>query len=115
MNMSILQLQDVLQAQQAPLTGEQKEVIQRHPETSAALLRERGVSDEIWLNAVLCHHEAIDGSGYPQGSKGDAIPMPAQLVSLADVYCARISNREYRRGRNASRICKYYSSHKDDY
>lgn len=96
MNLSILQLQDDLQAQQAPLSAGQREVIHKHPEESAQLLRERGVTDEIWLRAVLSHHEAVDGSGYLHGRKGDEIPLPAQLLSLADVYCARISSRDYR-------------------
>jgi HD-GYP domain-containing protein (c-di-GMP phosphodiesterase class II) len=96
MNISILRLQDKLQAQQEPLTPEQHAVIQNHPEASAALLRERGVTDELWLEAVLSHHEAIDGSGYKHGRRGDQIPVPAQLVSLADIYCARISSRSYR-------------------
>ena len=98
MNATTLQLQDVLQGQQCALTGEQRDVIQRHPIASAAWLRELGITDEVWIQAVLCHHEAIDGTGYPQGRRGDEIPLAAQLVSLADVYCARISNRLYRRG-----------------
>jgi HD-GYP domain-containing protein (c-di-GMP phosphodiesterase class II) len=98
MNLSILQLQDQLQDQSHPLSDRQREVIQAHPASSAALLRERGITDEVWLNAVLCHHEAIDGTGYPKALAGEAIPAAAQLVSLADVYCARISGRNYRRG-----------------
>jgi HD-GYP domain-containing protein (c-di-GMP phosphodiesterase class II) len=96
MNISVLQLQDSLQAQREPLTPEQHAVIQNHPEASAAVLREHGVTDEFWLQAVLSHHEAIDGSGYKHGRSGDQIPVPAQLVSLADIYCARISSRSYR-------------------
>ena len=96
MNLSILQLQDDLQAQQAPLSAGQRQVIHQHPEESEALLRTRGVTDEVWLRAVLSHHEAVDGSGYLHGRKGDEIPLPAQLLSLADVYCARISSRDYR-------------------
>jgi HD-GYP domain-containing protein (c-di-GMP phosphodiesterase class II) len=96
MNLSILQLQDDLQAQQAPLSAGQREVIHKHPEESVQLLRERGVTDELWLNAVLSHHEAIDGTGYVYGRKGDDIPVASQLLSLADVYCARISSRDYR-------------------
>lgn len=97
MNVSILQLQDDLQAQQGPLTRDQREIIQRHPEASVDLLCERGVTDEAWIGAVLSHHEAVDGSGYGLAKKGDEISLPSQLVSLADVYCARISSREYRR------------------
>jgi HD-GYP domain-containing protein (c-di-GMP phosphodiesterase class II) len=96
MNISILYLQDSLQAQREPLTAEQQAVIQNHPEASAALLREHGVLDDFWLQAVMSHHEAIDGSGYKHGRTGDQIPVPAQLVSLADIYCARISSRSYR-------------------
>jgi HD-GYP domain-containing protein (c-di-GMP phosphodiesterase class II) len=96
MNISILHLQDSLQLQREPLTPEQHTVIQNHPEASAAVLREFGVKDELWLQAVMSHHEAIDGSGYKQGRTGDQIPVPAQLLSLADIYCARISSRSYR-------------------
>jgi HD-GYP domain-containing protein (c-di-GMP phosphodiesterase class II) len=96
MNMSIMALQDDLQAQKEPLSVEQREIIRLHPEQSAALLRERGVTDEKWLGAALAHHEAIDGTGYYLGKKGDDIPLAAQVVSLADVYCARISSRDYR-------------------
>ena len=96
MNLSVLELQDELQAQREPLSREQHATIQSHPEASEAALRARGVEDELWLQAVLSHHEAIDGSGYRHGRKGDQIPVPAQLVSLADIYCARISSRSYR-------------------
>ena len=42
------------------------------------------------------HHEKWDGSGYPQGLKGDAIPLSARLMALADVYDALISKRVYK-------------------
>jgi HD-GYP domain-containing protein (c-di-GMP phosphodiesterase class II) len=95
MNISMLDLQDILQAQEAPLTELQRELIKKHPEASTEFLRGCGVTDELWLEVVLSHHEAIDGSGY-KGTRGDAISLPAQLVSLADIYCARISSRDYR-------------------
>ena len=96
MNVSILKLMDDLQAQKEPLTDAQREKIRRHPDDSVKVLREYGVADELWLGAMLSHHEAIDGSGYREGRKGDDIPLAAQLVSLADIYCARISSRDYR-------------------
>ncbi len=45
---------------------------------------------------VLHHHEAYDGSGYPQGLKGDEIPLAARIVSVSDSYCAMISKRSYK-------------------
>jgi HD-GYP domain-containing protein (c-di-GMP phosphodiesterase class II) len=97
MNLSILDLQDSLQGQKEPLSTEQREVIERHPADSVALLRARGVTDDVWLEAVMSHHEAIDGSGYGRRKRGEEIPLSAQLVSLSDIYCARISTRQYRR------------------
>ena len=45
---------------------------------------------------ALSHHEKWDGSGYPQGLKGDAIPMSARFMAVADVYDALISQRVYK-------------------
>ena len=45
---------------------------------------------------VYTHHEWWDGSGYPQGLKGDQIPIAGRLMALVDVYDALISNRIYR-------------------
>lgn len=53
---------------------------------------------EIAKQIVYCHHEKWDGSGYPQGLVGDAIPIPARLMALADVYDALISKRVYKDG-----------------
>ncbi len=46
---------------------------------------------------VLCHHERIDGKGYPKGLKGDEIPIIARIISVADAYEAMISDRSYRK------------------
>jgi putative two-component system response regulator len=53
---------------------------------------------EIAKQIVYSHHEKWDGSGYPQGLSGDAIPIPARLMALADVYDALISRRVYKSG-----------------
>jgi putative two-component system response regulator len=53
---------------------------------------------EIAKVIVYSHHEKWDGSGYPQGLAGDAIPIPARLMALADVYDALISRRVYKAG-----------------
>lgn len=48
------------------------------------------------LPAILYHHERIDGKGYPAGLKGDAIPLLARIIAVADVYDAITSVRAYR-------------------
>lgn len=52
---------------------------------------------DMLKNIVLCHHEAMDGSGYPQGLAGDAIPLEARIVSVADVFDALTSARPYKK------------------
>lgn len=96
MNLAMLNLQDQLQTQAKPLTWEQKSAVHSHPERSVELLRAAGVTHEGWLTTVLQHHESIDGKGYPFGLQADEISLPAQLVYLADFYCAKLVNRDYR-------------------
>ena len=47
-------------------------------------------------NIVACHHEALDGSGYPRGLKGDQIPLEARIVTIADIFDALTSRRPYK-------------------
>jgi HD-GYP domain-containing protein (c-di-GMP phosphodiesterase class II) len=96
MNLSVVELQDALYRQQGPLSSEQRDTLRLHPAASAQALRRHGIDDPVWLQTVEQHHEARDGSGYPAGLKGDAICREAQVVSLADRYCALVSERAYR-------------------
>jgi HD-GYP domain-containing protein (c-di-GMP phosphodiesterase class II) len=45
---------------------------------------------------IRCHHERLDGSGYPQGLRGEDVPLLAQIVGICDVFDALTSNRPYR-------------------
>jgi putative two-component system response regulator len=45
---------------------------------------------------IRCHHERLDGSGYPDGLRGDRIPLVAQIIGIADVYDAITSERPYK-------------------
>ncbi|MBL8658853.1 MAG: HD domain-containing protein [Rhodospirillales bacterium] len=51
---------------------------------------------DILRNIVRCHHEAFDGSGYPAGLKGDAIPLEARIVTVGDVFDALTTRRHYK-------------------
>ena len=93
MNLSMLDLQATMAAQDTPPTRKQLEQIRAHPEASAAMLQGAGVDDETWLATVRGHHERLGGAGYPQGHE----PTPeARVLRAADVYMAKISAREKR-------------------
>ena len=94
MNIATLPLQGRLAAQGISITPEQQVIVRAHPEQGAGLLRAAGVVDPEWLDAVLQHHEHLDGSGYPAGIT-DIGPL-AQALRLADVFLAKISPRAMR-------------------
>jgi len=81
-----------------PLNEEEFREIKRHPERSAEIIRPlfRRASDEQIVLAVYHHHERIDGSGYPSGLAGEAIPLLARVLAVCDVWDALRSDRVYR-------------------
>lgn len=98
MNIGMRALQNDLYSQAAPLTEEQKAAVLAHPVVGADELKSLGVPDTAWLSTVAQHHELLDGSGYPGGLSGEQVSEFAQVVGLADRYCAMISERAYRPG-----------------
>ena len=79
------------------LTNEEYEVIKTHPNVGARLLADHPLAEMV-REAVLMHHETPDGRGYPQSLTGEAIPLVARIVGLADAFDAMTSTRPYRRG-----------------
>jgi putative nucleotidyltransferase with HDIG domain len=77
------------------LTDAEMQVIQRHPGEGDALLRELGYPEQI-RRGVRGHHERLDGSGYPDGLRGDAIDLETRILAVADVWDALVSPRVYR-------------------
>ncbi|MDZ5458590.1 response regulator [Azohydromonas lata] len=94
-----------------PLTAEEWAVMKTHAALGAAAI-DRAVDDlhepvEFLAYArqiALHHHERWDGSGYPEGLAGDAIPLAARLMALADVFDALISRRVYKAPMPAERV-----------
>ncbi len=96
MNIAMIDLQKTLYFQREPLSETQSVEVKTHPERSADFLEKCGVRDDAWLNAVFQHHELLDGSGYPMSLKGTDIVQLARIVTIGDMYSAKIANRAYR-------------------
>lgn len=77
------------------LTNDEFEKIKKHPEIGAAILDPVEFPWPV-LPVVKYHHEKWDGTGYPEGLKGEDIPFLARILSVADVYDALTSTRSYR-------------------
>ena len=77
------------------LTDEEFAKVRKHPEVGAAILEEVNFPWPV-LPVVRSHHERWDGTGYPDGLKGEAIPLTARILAVADVYDALTSSRAYR-------------------
>lgn len=82
------------------LTDEEFEAMKQHTVIGYQMLSDLGFQDEplvkVSREITRWHHERYDGRGYPDGLKGDEIPLSAQIVSLADVYDALTSERVYK-------------------
>ncbi|MFT4241086.1 MAG: phosphohydrolase [Acidovorax sp.] len=92
MNIAMTGLQDQLALQKEPLTAAQIAAVENHAAHSEALLRDLGVADPEWLEAVRCHHHRAPG---PLAKKTPAQQM-ARLIQRADIFGARIAPRAAR-------------------
>ncbi|MFV1978148.1 MAG: HD-GYP domain-containing protein [Myxococcota bacterium] len=87
---------DVLYKPEA-LTPQELEAMRRHPRIAADILATVPGSRKI-AEIVRAHHEYLDGSGYPDGLRGPAIPIETRIVTVADIFCAVTDDRAYHRG-----------------
>ena len=79
------------------LSSKEFAIIKRHTSLGSDYLKRNKIgNNELW-EAVLFHHERVDGMGYPNGLLGNDIPIFSKIISVADVYDALTSNRPYRR------------------
>jgi HD-GYP domain-containing protein (c-di-GMP phosphodiesterase class II) len=85
------------------LTPEEYRQIQAHVEIGVHILTDLKKLNHL-LPGVRHHHESLDGSGYPCGLAGEAIPLEARILAVADSYDAMSSTRPYRRRLTPSQI-----------
>lgn len=81
----------------APLTPQEWEIMKRHPEIGEGIIRPM-TSLQPLCDMVRHHHEKLDGTGYPDGLKGDEISLPVRILAIADIFDALTSDRPYRKG-----------------
>lgn len=87
------------------LTEDEYDKVKQHPVTGEQIIRASGVLDKL-SHIIRSHHERIDGHGYPDGLNGDAIPLEAQILAVADTFDALTSNRPYRKARSFQQAIK---------
>jgi len=79
-----------------PLTPEERKVMQRHTIVGAGICSPLKSFRSV-VPIIRHHHEKIDGSGYPDGLKGDAVPLTARILQTVDIYDALTTDRPYRK------------------
>jgi putative nucleotidyltransferase with HDIG domain len=79
------------------LTDQERVIIESHVTKGVELLEQLSSFSKDVIAAVKCHHERVDGKGYPDGLKGTEIPKPAGIIKVCDAIDAMLSDRPYRK------------------
>lgn len=87
---------DQILGKPSSLTKEEFEIVRRHPVEGLRILESLPLPDGC-LEIVRSHHERLNGSGYPDGLKGDQIPLLVRIAMVADAFDAMTSHRAYRK------------------
>ena len=80
----------------AALTDEEFEIMKKHPQKGYKIMSQIPAMKEF-LPGMYMHHEMVDGRGYPQGLKGDEIPLMGKIVAVADTFDAMTTDRPYQK------------------
>lgn len=84
-------------AKRSGLTPEEREIIESHVLKGVEVLEQLSSFPREVIDAVRGHHERVDGKGYPDGLRGDEIPLAARIIKVCDAIDAMLSDRPYRR------------------
>ena len=90
----------------AALTPEERAIVQEHPTVGARILEPIDAFADV-IGIVRHHHERFNGQGYPDGLRGEGIPLLARVTAVADVYDALVSDRPYRHRWSVERARSY--------
>lgn len=95
MDLGMIESPEYVFSKSDELTEDEWDVMREHPENSLELVQSAGFKLRI-RNAIASHHERWDGSGYPLGLSGQAIPLEARILGVADTFVSLSSPRPYR-------------------
>ncbi|MBA2379274.1 MAG: HD domain-containing protein, partial [Blastocatellia bacterium] len=90
-------IDDSILKKPSALTAEEFEIMKTHPVKGYKIMSQIPAMKDF-LPGMYMHHEMVDGKGYPQGLKGDQIPLQAKIVSVADTFDAMTIDRPYSKG-----------------
>jgi HD-GYP domain-containing protein (c-di-GMP phosphodiesterase class II) len=104
-----MSIPDTILMKSGPLTGQEWEIMRRHPAYAFELL-----SPIAYLRSALdipyCHHEKWDGTGYPRKLKGEQIPLAARIFAVVDMWDALRSERRYNQAWTREKACAHIKS-----
>ena len=89
-------ISDLLLTKAAKLTGDEYAEVKQHTEIGGRLVEQVEMLKDV-SHIIAAHHEQWDGGGYPKGLKGEAIPVEARIIAIADAYEAMTADRPYRK------------------
>jgi putative nucleotidyltransferase with HDIG domain len=101
---------DAVLQKSGPLSDAEFGLIKLHPQIGRRILEKMGLFQPL-LGVVELHHENFDGSGYPYKLTGDAIPLAARIVRVADAFDAMVTDRHYRNGLPVARAVEELATH----
>lgn len=98
-----------------PLTENELALVRKHPTLGAEILKKTPGVPHAAVDITHCHHERVDGKGYPRGLEADELSLFSKMVAIVDVYDAITSNRVYHHGMSPCDALKnmYQWQHKD--
>jgi len=94
-------------AKKSSITPAEYEKMKEHPQKGFEFLRDRLNLEATIRMGVLDHHEHYDGSGYPEGKKGDKIHLYARIIAVANKYDSITSDRNYKKGKPVAEALEY--------
>jgi HD-GYP domain-containing protein (c-di-GMP phosphodiesterase class II) len=91
-----ISIDDKILKKPAALTDEEYEIMKGHPQKGYKIMSQIPAMKEF-LSGMYMHHEMVNGMGYPQGLKGDEIPLMGKIVAVADTFDAMTTDRPYQK------------------